>query len=282
MITRKIVFVALVLLVVFGFVAENKPYKLGKTYDIQINDTNSVFVNQVIDKESGETVFYYSDFIVPACNTGECKLIDMRMYWDIFGNYFKYEVKKSNPLTKYNHKKFKKKEYRKLHRIICDTSLVYRTLDIKDLTSEKAEEKYKTDAMSGATLKIFADKNRIKGAVKTVYTLWHIANGNVHKTLSDEINFDSKSKEYNTFISLIENEKVNEISKLNLSSFAKLLRIIELNTNLQNKKTYKLLNSLYKNLDKDKTFLLSDFFIRNKIKNSKAIKVIKYEYFMTP
>jgi len=62
-------------------------------------------------------VYYYSELRIPACNTGECKLIKITMYWDIFGNYFKYYVPKNSPLTKVGHKNFNDKEYILLHKI---------------------------------------------------------------------------------------------------------------------------------------------------------------------
>jgi len=97
---KKIFLIIPLIAILSGFINDKKKYKISKTLDVQINDTNSVFVNQVVDKTSNNTVFYYSDLVVPACNTGECRLIEIRMYWDCFGNYFKYSVKKRQTTDK--------------------------------------------------------------------------------------------------------------------------------------------------------------------------------------
>ncbi len=276
--TIKILGLSTLFLLIFGFISSKNSYKIAKTFDIQITDTSSIFVNQVIDKNTNEIAFYYSDFIVPACNTGECKLINLRMYWDCFGNYFKYEAKKDNPLTKYNHKKFKKREYSKLQKILCDTSLVYKSLNITDLTDEESEKKYKTDAMSGATLKIFSDKNRIKQAVKTVYTLWHIANGNVYKTLKDEIEINTK--ENNTLEQIIKEKNKEKLLNLNIAQFSHLLKLIESKQELKNKENFKFINNSLKGTYDDKTILLADFYVRNKIKSSIPKKIFKKTVFV--
>lgn len=128
--------------------------------------------------------YYYIDISAFPCqSTKECKLTELRMYWDVKGEFLCFELEKSTPLTKLNHKKFTTKDYLKLHRILLDSSSDFKFLTLEDLTERQAEYSfYEADATSGATIST-RDFECIHGAVKTTFQLWHFANGSLKESI---------------------------------------------------------------------------------------------------
>jgi len=232
---KNLVFI-LVGFILFGFTISDIPDNeiIGEEFDFQINDSTKIQIKPVLDKKTALPMYYYSDLHVNACNTGECKMIDLRMYWDIYGNYFKYQLSKALPLTKYNHKEFKPKEYIKLHILLCDTASKFRDVAFDNLTEKQAKDK--VDAASGATIKLFTSDN-IKGAVKTSHTLWHIANGGVKEKITQATQTfwsSDKSKalplvrkELKTSDSI--NEILNSFDDLTLAQVAYIIQNIKIN-----------------------------------------------------
>lgn len=140
-------------------------------------------VQQAVDAK-GVSQYYFIDISAFPCNsTKECKLTELRMYWDVKGYFLNFELKKVTPLTKLNHKKFTTKDYIKLHGILLDTSSDFKFLTLEDLTERQAEHSfYETDASSGATINS-RDFECIHGAVKTSFQLWHFANGSLKASI---------------------------------------------------------------------------------------------------
>jgi len=237
-------------IILFATLLSNKYLKIEDNgFEYIINDSTKITIKEIFENNFPT---YYSKMTIPACNTGECKLIEITIFWDIYGNYLKYEVPKDAPLTKYNHKEFKKKEYVRLHKILNNPDSKYRKFTIENLTEKQAKNKYKVDATSGSTIKLLYDAQRIKGAVKTTHTLWHIANGKIKNILLEKSNikFSEKEKPYeDIFLKTLNNNQIksceDKISKEN----------------------------------KNMSILISNYFLRNNIKSkvgSKTIKNIKF------
>lgn len=254
--------------------------KEGEKFDIQINDSSKINIVQVINSETKLPIYYYSNLYVPACNTGECKLIELTMYWDVFGNYYKYTVPKANKLTKADHKPFKKGDYSKLHLILNDTASSLKTLKFNELTEKQAHERFKTDGNSGASIK-FSGETNIKGAIKTSHTLWHIANGTAKNKIASATNkYFHKHKELaklfnNNPKSSTEIIKVLiDFDRFNLTQTQKAINNIE-----EYKIDLKPIKSSIKNSFKDeninKTILVANYCLRNKHKSSNAKAVVK-------
>jgi len=264
----SIVFLVFIL---FGFTINKAKLDgiIGETFEVQINDSTQIKINQLLSKTTNLPIYYYSDLYIHACNTGECKMIDLKMFWDIYGNYFKYEVKNEVPLTKYDHKVFKSKEYIKLHLLLCDTASDFKTISFDKLTEKQADKKFKTDAKSGATIKLFSSNNNIKGAIKTSHTLWNVANG---KELQQKIIkqteklVSKKGKAFN-------DEKIQwqNFNKLDLTQVAFLLKKIK---NTEDSKEI-LEKTFEKDVSDDKNMLVSNYFFRTKISCKKANKYAK-------
>ena len=252
----------------------------GETFNVAINDSTEITITQAIDKNTQIPVYYYSKLNVPACNTGECKLIRMTMYWDMYGNYFKYIVPKNEPLTKINHQEFSPKDYIKLHKILNDTASKLKNLKITDLTEKQALKKYKTDANSGASIKIIGEP-RIKGAIKTTFTLWHIAHGLASKEIAQSTKrYFEKNKDKAKLLKAIpttQNDIINYLDKnkqLDLYQFQTIIRNVEINKI----KIRDIKDGLSKHaVSEDKIVLMNDLYRRSKYSGAKkSIKKINF------
>jgi len=252
----------------------------GEKFKIKINDSTEITIVQAINSETKLPVYYYSKLYVPACNTGECKIIDMTMYWDIYGNYFKYTVPKVSPLTKANHEPFKKGDYSKLHFILTDTTSSLKTLKFDELTEKQAVKRFKTDGKTGASIK-FKGELHIKGAVKTSHTLWHIANDKAHKRIlrATEKFFYNHKK----LPSLFKNDPKSstgiikdlvDVDRFNLTQTQYLINNIE-RYNIEFRTIKSALKSSFNNVNADKKILFANFYLRNQYKSGKAKKVVK-------
>jgi len=139
-------------------------------------------IYEVLDKTQ-QTRYYYSDIEMYPCFQDKCELMNLRIFWSAGGYYMFYRLDRNHSLTKLNHKEFNKQDYIKLHHILLDSTSDFRFLEMKDLTMNQAENSfYDTDAVSGATID-FRDFKCVNGAVKTTFTLWHVANGTISEQL---------------------------------------------------------------------------------------------------
>ena len=277
---RKVLFFIPLLLALLGFIRisnTTENIQKGKEFTAQINDSTQITIIPVLDTKNQLPLYYYSNLHVHACNTGECKLIDMTMYWDIFGHYFKYVVPKNNPLTKVNHKLFSKSDYVRLHIILNDTTSKLKRLSIYELTEKQVNKNYKVDAVTGASIKI-VDKTKIKGAIKTSFTLWHIANLGEpsHKIYeATQTYFKQKNRD------LLPTQKTVELNNHVLVD-SKALSFTELQVTLHmlEEKQLDVRFKYQNNLDKDKIFLFNDYCLRNRYKGCETEKCIKADDFL--
>jgi len=129
---------------------------------------------KLVFNEQGLPKFYYSDLITPVCETGECKLVAIKVCWDLTGSYLRYELPEDRILTKLEHEPFNAEDYDKLDKILQNKFWPLSDFDIDDLIvdSTKALVDSKIDAYSGATATFVSEEDNIKGALYTIYTLW--------------------------------------------------------------------------------------------------------------
>ncbi|NPA68016.1 MAG: hypothetical protein GXO50_05345 [Chlorobi bacterium] len=243
---KKNIFITGIIIISVIFISGNKTLINKNEFKYKINDSAEITIKENFSEKT-QIPCYYSNMIIPACNTGECKLIHITIYWDAFGNYLKYAVPSKTPLTKYNHKKFKKSEYVKLHKILNDPKSKYKNFTIDKLTEKQAQNKYKTDGNTGATLKLFYDAERIKGAVKTTHTLWHVVNGNINEILKN------KTKKQHPEL----------LAKTNIFDTK------------PDKQTLKKLENKISENNPDSSILICNYFLKNNIKSGKANKFLK-------
>lgn len=149
-----------------------------KEYTVTINDTTEYTLQLALD-EAGQSLYYFSNLFTPVCLTGECKPVYINFYWDLLGNYTRFDFPKGAVLTRMDHKPFKPEEYEKLQDILANTHSLLKDVSMEDLVGKGTENLADSvDAKAGATLKTVKNEV-IDGAVYTCYTLWHIAHGKV-------------------------------------------------------------------------------------------------------
>jgi hypothetical protein len=103
----------------------------------------------------------------------------INFYWDLLGNYTRFDFPKGAVLTRMDHKPFKLEDYEKLQTILANTHSLLKEVSMEDLVGKGTENLADSvDAKAGATLKTVKNEV-IDGAVYTCYTLWHIAHGKV-------------------------------------------------------------------------------------------------------
>lgn len=149
-----------------------------------INDSIPVQVNLQYD-EKGLPVHYYCHVNTPVCEHGLCKLMVIDVYWDMLGNFLKYELPPNESLTKFDHLEFTKEDHHQLYGILSDKASILRDYPVEDLIDNRTQRKSEVvDAVSSAT-SIEVKDAIVGGAVYSTYTLWHIVNGPIASRIGE-------------------------------------------------------------------------------------------------
>ena len=115
-------------------------------------------------------IYWYRRVLTPVCLTGECKLIDIGIYWDCTGDFFALEVYGEH-LTKTDHSNFTTENYQFLIDVLKNDWSLLREYELTNLVDE--QEVDLVDGISGAT-KMEIALETVKDAVYTTYTIWHL------------------------------------------------------------------------------------------------------------
>jgi hypothetical protein len=147
-----------------------------REFSITENDTLTYTLKLALD-EKGQPQHFFRNIFTPVCYTNECKPVYINFYWDLLGNYQRYDLPEGKVLTKVDHDEFKEADYQKLQDILAQPNSIFADLEMEDLITKGTDNLTDSvDAKAGATLKTI--KNQvIDGAVYTCYTLWRIAYG---------------------------------------------------------------------------------------------------------
>lgn len=152
-------------------------------FPVTENDTLRYTLRLMFDS-AGNPDHFYREIFTPVCFTGECKPVYINFYWDLLGNYLRYDLPPGEVLTKMDHKEFTEDDYVKLREILANPSSLLGDVAVEDLVTTGTDNLADSvDAKTGATPKTIK-KEVIEGAVYTCYTLWHIAYG---KTAVDKM-----------------------------------------------------------------------------------------------
>lgn len=233
------------------------------------SDSTEYILNQVVDSV-GFTQYYFRNIEeFPCKSNGECRLMQIKMYWDAFGNYLKYELPQNEDLTKLDHKEFSSKEYINLHNILLDTTSDFRYLKLQDLTEHQAENSfYGMDAVSGATI-TNRDFECINGAVKTTYKLWHLANDQTSEYIK-QLNLNKNQLQLSNMgnepISL-RTDQINQLIYGNRYLFSKYLNNLEPVTNNTRKDIRNSAENILVNNNWN-ALLMYNFLMRNELKKT--------------
>ncbi|PWJ58580.1 hypothetical protein CLV98_104440 [Dyadobacter jejuensis] len=123
--------------------------------------------------ENGLSNWFSQDVNRAVCTSEQCKMVNIRLFWDGVGNYQRFELIDNEPLTKTDHTSFDSEDYAKLNGILADANSIFRELGMEDLVVETDET---IDGKTGATQKSLSEYV-VSEAVYTCYTLWHIVYG---------------------------------------------------------------------------------------------------------
>ena len=147
-----------------------------REFKITENDTLTYTLKLALD-DSGRPQYFFRNIFTPVCYTNECKPVYINFYWDLLGNYLRYDLPEGKILTKIDHDEFKPEDYEKLGEILSRPNSIFADLKMEDLMTKGTDSLTNdVDAKTGATLKTIKNEV-IDGAVYTCFTLWHIAYG---------------------------------------------------------------------------------------------------------
>lgn len=160
----------------------NKSADQKAAFIILANDSLEVTVQADLNTLK-QPISYSSLIETPVCDDSLCHLVQIKLVWDLLGNFHRYEVPEDRPLTKFDHEEFTQKDHEKLYTILANTESPLRDYRKSDLIDHRVEIKSEiADAVSGATNATIKD-DVIEGALYSTYTLWHIVNGNIAKEI---------------------------------------------------------------------------------------------------
>ncbi len=169
--------IALPLLLYMSFLQDRKPEpKTEKAFDADINDSTSIQIDLHYNNR-GLPQQYVSHVVTPVCKDGLCYLMVIDIYWDLLGNFHKYELQEDHPLTKFDHVEFTEEDHKKMKKILSNKDSFLRFYSLENLIDPtETRESDVVDGESGATHKSL-QSDVVSGAVFSTYVLWHIVNG---------------------------------------------------------------------------------------------------------
>jgi hypothetical protein len=129
------------------------------------------------EKEKPER--FVAEIFTPVCYSNKCYPVFIDFYWDLLGNFQRFDMPPGKTLTKLDHIPFDAADYQKMQDILANTSSLLKDYQAEDLVvSTESDLPYGVDAVTGATSKTIANEV-ISGAVYSCYTLWHLAHGDL-------------------------------------------------------------------------------------------------------
>ena len=129
--------------------------------------------------------FYEANLNMSVCDDKLCAILVLKMFWDLAGNYAKFDTLPGKPLTKFDHKRFTDADYQKLDMILSDGNSMLRVLEKEDLIDKSIQIKATTiDAVTGATPETIRNAV-VEGAVYSSFSLWHYANDSIKDLIRD-------------------------------------------------------------------------------------------------
>ena len=178
-----IIFLIVLSLTFLGFKKKNQEYSKHfiKVSHPGISQKDSINCVLFETKESllSEKKFFM-DVETVVCGDKQCKIDIIRVYWDKFGDYLKFDLLNGVQLEKADGLHFTKTDYTKLQNILKDAISPLKNAYKNEIVSNSSGEGF--DAISGETI-LLEKSAYVKGAVWTCYTLWHWANGNIKNAI---------------------------------------------------------------------------------------------------
>lgn len=134
-----------------------------------------------VQTSEGEPMAYYRKIKQEACFDGQCRPLNVRIYWNITGRYLGLALPPGEFLSKTEHVPFTMTEYNRLNSLLADSLSPLRQLQSKQIKKSSGEANL--DGITGATTPSIAPYV-IKGALYTTYVLWHIVYGDTQQEVT--------------------------------------------------------------------------------------------------
>ncbi|MEQ9289056.1 MAG: hypothetical protein RIG77_19180 [Cyclobacteriaceae bacterium] len=163
-------------------------------------DTFEIHQVRLLSDENKRPLLFFSDLETGVCADGECKLANIKIYWNLLGNYVGYGIYPDLPLTKFEHDPFTSQDYQKLHQLLGDQNSILRRKEMDELVDKvpiksRKARKRDIDGMSAATKRDIKEAV-VEGGLYSCYTLWHLVYGEAQTKMkhvldsiqSDELN----------------------------------------------------------------------------------------------
>ena len=154
-----------------------RPDKSSKISKIRINFSDSI--------PDDTLTIYYSATAYPeavsrnirtaVCIDSLCRLVDIRLFWEITGKFMGYSIPWGEELTKREHTPFSETDYKKLTEILSDSSSQLGFYTLSEIHPKK-QSVNKVDGITGATAPDLSSWI-VPQAAYTSYTLWHLTYG---------------------------------------------------------------------------------------------------------
>lgn len=145
-------------------------------------DTDTI---KICSDSLAHKTFYEANLNMAVCDDKLCAILVLKMYWDLAGNYAKFDTLPGKPLTKFDHKRFSDADYQKLDMILADGNSMLRVLEKEDLVDKSIQVKATTvDAVTGATPGTVRNAV-VEGAVYSSFSLWHYVNDSIKDLIRD-------------------------------------------------------------------------------------------------
>ena len=161
---------------------------------IEFKDTipnDTLFIRETND---GLIHSYYRKISSGVCIDGECRKLDIILYWTVTGRYLGLVLPHGEFLSKTDHDPFKAPDYERLVEVLADPYSILGQYTNEQLTNGghgvvelgdeivEASENSEIDGVTSATLPSVKEAS-VEGAVYTSHTLWMYTYGETQKEL---------------------------------------------------------------------------------------------------
>lgn len=165
-------------------------------------------------------VLYTVDISTPVCADGECKLMNIKLYWTLLGEYAGFDRYPMIPLTKHDHDEFGNEDYLKLHRLLADDKSLLGRRKIDQLVEKPTMRKVNgVDAISGATI-ARVKESVVSGALYSCYVAWHLVHGNIQDQLkANTLSTMNKQMVIDMLYSINQEYQIFAMENMNISEY---------------------------------------------------------------
>jgi len=145
-------------------------------YPLMTGDVQDTLYQQ--RSKEGFPLAYYKKVYTGVCFDGECRMLDIVIYWNITGRYLGFELPEGEFLSKHDHEPFTESEYERLDTLLADLLSPLGMYAYNELAPKPVVEESEVDGISSATSKDILEYV-VEGAAFTTYTLRTLIYGEI-------------------------------------------------------------------------------------------------------